>query len=256
MPAKVFFPDVRNIIDLLTNFVKLVSMIFQNVGDLQASLLPYVGDIDAADAKGRKRLRIIEEATRQFVTQGYRKAAMGDIAKALGMAKGTIYLYFETKADLLLAAIAYEKYRTMALLDDVFDLGIDGRERLRRWVRGAFYMVLESPLLRRIATEVHEFEPELMQKFAQVNGTTRQQHEQFMSELFDALVFPDKWDLEDKHEQTIALYSLIRVAPMLQNEPLRQGVSIERLVETAAYVLVEGLRPRSRTRGEGAKKAE
>ena len=117
-------------------------------------------------------------------------------------------------------------------------------------------MVLESPLLRRIATEVHEFEPELMQKFAQVNGATRQQHEQFMSELFDALVFPDKWDVEDKHEQTIALYSLIRVAPMLQNEQLRQGVSIERLVDTTTYVLVEGLKPRSRGNGERSKKAE
>lgn len=220
-------------------------MIFENVADLRASLVEHVGDIDVGDAKGRKRLRILEEATRQFVTYGYRKAAMGDIAKAAGMAKGTIYLYFETKADLLIAAIAYEKYRTMALLEGVFEADLSGRERLRRWVQGAMAMVLESPLLLRVATEVHEFEHDLVQRFGSVTSASRVQHERFMSDLVDAAVYPDKWDPQDKHEQTVALYSLIRVASMLQNEHLRLGVPLERLVETTSRIIVEGLRPRS-----------
>jgi AcrR family transcriptional regulator len=229
----------------MTRFVKLVIMVFESVRDLQQSLIGYVGDIGDGDAKGRKRLRIIEEATQLFVTHGYRKTAMGEIAKASGMAKGTIYLYFETKADVLVAAVAYEKYRTMSLLECVFDVGISGRERLLRWVIAAISMVLESPLLCRVATEMHEFERELMERFGQVSSASRSEHDDFMGQLIDDAISPKKWASEDRHEQLVALYSLIRVAPMLRNEQIRQGVSLERLVETTARVIVEGLHPRS-----------
>jgi len=220
-------------------------MIFRSVEDLRKSLLPYVGDIDVGDARGRKRLRIIEEATKQFVMYGYRKTAMGDIAKATGMAKGTIYLYFETKADVFITAIAYEKYRTMSLLEDVFEAGISGRERLRRWVRAAMSMVLESPLLCRVATEMHEFEPELMERFGQVASASRAEHEQFMAEIIDEAVLPKKWEARDRQEHTAALYSLIRVAPTLRNEQLRLGVPLDHLVETTARIIVDGFHPRS-----------
>ncbi len=219
-------------------------MVFESVEDLRSKLVDFVGNVDPADPKGRKRLRIIEEATRQFVTHGYRKAAMGDVAKATGIAKGTIYLYFETKADLLIATIAYEKYRTMTLLEGVFASGISGRERLRRWVQAALEMVLESPLLGRIATEMHEFDADLIARFVQVSTASRAQQEQFMQELVDAAIAPEVWDPTDRHEQMVVMYSLVRVAPMLRNEQIRLGVPLDRVVAMTAAVIVDGLKPR------------
>lgn len=49
--------------------------------------------------------RLVECATRVFIVQGYRRTQMADIAEALGVAKGTLYLYVESKEalfDLLL----------------------------------------------------------------------------------------------------------------------------------------------------------
>jgi AcrR family transcriptional regulator len=40
---------------------------------------------------------LVECATRVFVEQGYRRTQMADIAEALGVAKGTLYLYVESK---------------------------------------------------------------------------------------------------------------------------------------------------------------
>lgn len=222
-------------------------MIFSSVEDLRATLVEFVGDVDEGEPKGRKRLRIIEEATRQFVLLGYRKASMGDIAKATGMAKGTMYLYFETKADLLIAAVAYEKYRTMSLLDGVFAPGITGRERLRRWVHAGMCMVLESPLLSRIATEMHEFSQDLVEKFAKVASASRAEHEQFLQELVDGAVAPVEWDPVDRQEQMVAMFSLVRVAPMLRNEQMRLGVPLERLVEVTSALIANGLQPRAST---------
>jgi AcrR family transcriptional regulator len=41
--------------------------------------------------------RLVDAATEVFIAQGYRRTQMADVAKALGVAKGTLYLYVESK---------------------------------------------------------------------------------------------------------------------------------------------------------------
>src|SRR5215471_18653050 len=47
-----------------------------------------------------KRGRIIEVATRHFAEHGYHDARVGDIAAALGIAKGSIFQHFGSKDGL------------------------------------------------------------------------------------------------------------------------------------------------------------
>ena len=51
--------------------------------------------------------RLIEVATETFIAEGYRRTQMADVAEALGIAKGTLYGYVESKAALFDAAIRY-----------------------------------------------------------------------------------------------------------------------------------------------------
>jgi len=44
--------------------------------------------------------QLVEVATRVFIEQGYAKTQMADVATALGVAKGTVYLYVESKEAL------------------------------------------------------------------------------------------------------------------------------------------------------------
>src|SRR5258705_11889986 len=48
---------------------------------------------------------LLEAALRIFAERGYSKTRLEDIAAAVGVTKGTIYHYFETKEDLLRQAI-------------------------------------------------------------------------------------------------------------------------------------------------------
>ena len=48
-----------------------------------------------------KRQRILEGAIRAFAASGFHRTRVSDVAKAAGVADGTIYLYFEGKDDLL-----------------------------------------------------------------------------------------------------------------------------------------------------------
>jgi len=49
-----------------------------------------------------KRARIMEAAVKVFSERGFHSATVAEIAKAAGVADGTIYLYFKSKDDLLL----------------------------------------------------------------------------------------------------------------------------------------------------------
>jgi AcrR family transcriptional regulator len=42
-------------------------------------------------------MQLVDCATRVFIEQGYRRTQMADVAEALGVAKGTVYLYVESK---------------------------------------------------------------------------------------------------------------------------------------------------------------
>jgi len=50
---------------------------------------------------------LVEAATRTFIAHGYRLTQMADVAEALGVAKGTVYGYVESKEALFDAAVRY-----------------------------------------------------------------------------------------------------------------------------------------------------
>jgi len=55
-----------------------------------------------AEQKQQKTARIIEAAVKVFAKKGFYQAKVTDVAKAAGVADGTIYLYFKNKDDLLI----------------------------------------------------------------------------------------------------------------------------------------------------------
>jgi len=52
-------------------------------------------------------VQLVETATSVFIEQGYHRTQMADVAHALGVAKGTVYLYVESKEALFDLVIRY-----------------------------------------------------------------------------------------------------------------------------------------------------
>lgn len=55
--------------------------------------------------KQQRRLEIISAAENVFFSQGYENSTMEDVAKRVELSKGTLYLYFTSKDELLLAIV-------------------------------------------------------------------------------------------------------------------------------------------------------
>jgi TetR/AcrR family fatty acid metabolism transcriptional regulator len=82
-----------------------------------------------------KRDAILRAAIDVFAERGYFNAQVADVARAAGVAAGTVYLYFRSKDDLLVSI--FEKTMRDRLLEGraaVADID-DPAERLRRFAR-------------------------------------------------------------------------------------------------------------------------
>lgn len=64
----------------------------------------------------RKAARILESARDLVLDHGVRKVTVSEIANAAGVGKGTVYLYWPTKEDLILGLFARE---LLAFLDEI-----------------------------------------------------------------------------------------------------------------------------------------
>ncbi len=87
-------------------------------------------------APGPKRDAILRAAIDVFAERGYFNAQVADVARAAGVAAGTVYLYFKSKDDLLVSIFERSMRESLAAgRESVADLS-DPRERLRRLARG------------------------------------------------------------------------------------------------------------------------
>jgi TetR/AcrR family fatty acid metabolism transcriptional regulator len=85
---------------------------------------------------GPKRDAILRAAIDVFAERGYFNAQVADVARAAGVAAGTVYLYFKSKDDLLVSIFERSMRESLtAGREAVADLS-DPRERLRRLARG------------------------------------------------------------------------------------------------------------------------
>jgi len=91
---------------------------------------------DADPPPAPKRDAILRAAIDTFAERGYFNAQVADVARAAGVAAGTVYLYFKSKDDLLISI--FERSMRDGLSrgrESVADLD-DPPERLRRLARG------------------------------------------------------------------------------------------------------------------------
>lgn len=88
--------------------------------------------VDAPEESTRTRL--LEATNAAVARSGPRKVSLSDVAALAGVSRPTLYRYFGSKEELLLALAAYEKERFETLLAAALD-GLTGAVRLDRAMR-------------------------------------------------------------------------------------------------------------------------
>ena len=117
--------------------------------------MPRPKDIDTEEGRARheaKYQRILDAALDVFARKGFHEAKISEIARAAGVADGTIYLYFKNKDDLLISLFeAKLEAINSGLRADLTGI-TDARERLEHVIRYHLRLALENPTLAAFIT--------------------------------------------------------------------------------------------------------
>jgi AcrR family transcriptional regulator len=195
---------------------------------------------------------LLEAALRIFAERGYANTRLEDIAAAVGVTKGTIYHYFETKEDLLRKAIEHNRERVFLPLEK----GIRDRKgpvsaTIRLFLRRLFGNMdptrqsVLTLLVQGVAREV----PLVYQRWLEA-GPARAW--QLLAELIDEGKAGGEFR-KDVDSEVAARVTMSGLILQLAWQPFGQAapsVAIDRdqLIDSTSEFLLHGLRPAARSR--------
>jgi len=135
----------------------------------------------AKENRGEKRDRILKSAIASFSEHGFYRTRICDIARAAGVADGTVYLYFESKEQLLTAIFEDSMTRFLCGTRSELDAQGSAEEKLHR----LFELHLDALCEDEELATVFQIELRHSQRF--MKETSRTQLREYF-EIIDSLV--------------------------------------------------------------------
>lgn len=115
------------------------------------------------------RDRIIEQATRLFVSRGYHAMSMREIAEAVGVTKAALYYHFSDKEALFVAVLTASLDRLEAILQTARATGRTAREQVREMLNGIFAQSPDQRAIVRVARqEMAALSQETLEQFGRL----------------------------------------------------------------------------------------
>ncbi len=109
---------------------------------------------DPTRAKRRQR-EIIDAAAEIFHRKGYSETSMQEIAEAVGILKGSLYYYIDSKEDLLFQMLLEVHEHAKGIVEETAALEVSAVERLRAYVQRHVEYNVQN--LSKIAVYYHDF---------------------------------------------------------------------------------------------------
>jgi len=120
-----------------------------------------------------RRAQILDAALKVFSEKGYHKTKVEDISREIGIAKGTIYLYFRSKKRIFLSLIDHiilsHMENFIEVIENVQRENLDEREKLETIMMAAFnFFNQQSGFFKIVFYEGREFQKEIAKKISRI----------------------------------------------------------------------------------------
>lgn len=209
-----------------------------------------------------KREALIDRALREFAEHPFHRASLSRIVSRAGIAKGSLYQYFDDKFDLYRWLLTEEVPRRRMEASPLgagdsppADLG----ELLRALVRSGVRFLLDNPVLVGVANAVTQptSDPQLQALYREVRDAGHARFVALLAGMRDAGQLRADLDL-DLVGRVIGLVlgqglpelllgrAGVGLADLLQDPAVAshlEGEHVERVIDEAVRLLLEGLRP-------------
>lgn len=191
--------------------------------------------------KARTRARILRAATTLFQRQGYRRTSIDEVARDAGVAKGTVYLYFRNKAELLIRAVAEEKQAYIKQVVPILAGDLEPADRLRALLELGLVMSVETPLISKLLSG----DREVLLSFMEAGPELREQMQRMQQLLLGGMVKGvgafDRLDPAEQQARLQGLLGLMWTSVHLMDERVRGGMDVRSYARVLAKMIVDGL---------------
>jgi len=158
-------------------------------------------------SQSSKRERIIEAGLKLFANESYQAVTMDRVAEAAGVAKGTLYLYFQSKEDLYLGILTDGMESMARNYQASVDPQADVKIRLRRAITLSIeFYDQRRDLLRLMMTE----EPRMPEARNRLREEWRDRGVRFFNSLIEEGVQNGAFRAVDTRLATFAILGSIR----------------------------------------------
>jgi AcrR family transcriptional regulator len=202
-------------------------------------------EMASAEDESAKRRQIIEGARAVFLAKGFDAASMNDIARAAGVSKGTLYVYFKHKEELFEAIVEQE---CDAQAEGIFDLdpGAHDVEAVLKRLGAAYVKFLcrpEKASAIRTVIAIADRMPEVGRKFYESGPARGMTHlADYLRAQIDAGVLAID-DVEVAAVQLMESFQANLFKPMVFNfAPAPTPDQIERVVRIAVKTFLAAYR--------------
>ena len=209
--------------------------------DIQELFTAITGPEGQDDPRLRKKRKIVAAATDLFIQQGYRKTNVDEIARRAGVAKGTVYLYFKTKAEILLHAIVEEKRRYFEIIKPILGPDVPPDMRLREYLKLIFVMATRMPLISKLMSGDREIYSVFDELLGYVPYDWQDLGIEFIGDMVDRAVAPHHLSRTRIEERAKVIMGLVHFSGLISEERIRSGLSVDRFAETLTDMLMDGL---------------
>lgn len=115
---------------------------------------------------GDKRERILAAAVKVFAKNGFHGTRVSDVAKAAGVADGTIYLYFRSKEELLVSLFEDRVNKLLSYMKEELPKLPDAPSRLRRIIELQLGLLEGERDLAEVVTVILRQSTKLIREYA------------------------------------------------------------------------------------------
>jgi AcrR family transcriptional regulator len=164
---------------------------------------------------------------------------MEDVAREAGVAKGTVYLYYTTKAELLAHTLLLEQQEKFDQLKSLFERDLDPRTRLVEVLRVHLLASRQMPLTLKLMDNI----PEMVVALEEIDAAMDIRHEEWNQRLNASLIddaCPGRFTAEELAERTALLHATLMGVSLLKGSAV-DDLGAERLADLLTETLVAGL---------------
>ncbi len=192
------------------------------------------------DVSLERKQQITEAATTVFSRLGFHKARIDDIAAEAGLSKGTLYLYFKSKDDIIASLLSKMFERELAALDSLKNDQRPAAERLLVFVEQSNNALIKW---QRIIPIMFEFLSRISRQSVvqQAFKSYFQSYMEMLTPIIQQGIDSGEFKSVDAQEIAIAVGAIIEGTILLWvYDP--EFINLQRHVYTGVQLLLEGIK--------------